>query len=142
MREYEVRGNRALANGRVGIHLGPRTDDVQVTGNLALGNGAGRRDGLDCQDESKGENAGDGTAGTENTWQDNVGVRAAPPGICAAPTQVDEPAGHGKDHGKRWDDGRRWGHDRWHHRKHDKQHQGYVKHRPDLCTCTGLPWRF
>ena len=106
--QYEVRGNRALANGNVGIHLGPRTDDVQVTANLALGNGSGRPTDFDCQDESRGEGAGDGTAGTENTWQDNVGVRAAPRGICAAPAQVDEPAGHGKDHGQRWDHGKGW----------------------------------
>jgi hypothetical protein len=73
-REYEVRGNRALDNGKVGIHLGPRADDVQVIGNTALGNGG--TDGFDCQDESDGEGATDGTAGTENIWQDNVGVRA------------------------------------------------------------------
>ncbi len=141
-RQYQVRGNRALANGQVGIHLGPRTDDVQVTGNLALGNGRGRPTDFDCQDESKGENAADGTAGTENTWQDNVGVRARPAGICAAPTQVDAPAGHGKDHGKRWDDGKRWGHATWHRSRHHKQRQGYGNHRPDPCACTGLPWRF
>jgi hypothetical protein len=39
VREYEVRGNRVLANGGSGIHLGPRSDDALVTGNTALGNG-------------------------------------------------------------------------------------------------------
>ena len=139
-RQYEVRGNRALANGQVGIHLGPRTDDVQVTSNIALGNGG--RTGFDCQDESDGENAGDGTAGTENTWQDNVGVRADPRGICAAPTGVVEPAGHGKDDGKRWDHGKQWSHGRWHHDRHHRQGKGYVRHRPDPCACSSLPWGF
>ena len=33
-----VRGNRALANGKVGIHLGPESDDALVTGNTAIDN--------------------------------------------------------------------------------------------------------
>lgn len=100
-RQYEVRGNRALDNGKVGIHLGLRADDVQVTGNTALGNGG--PDGFDCQDESDGEGPADGTAGTENTWQDNLGVRAAPAGICGAPrpTPTGPPATAGTTTGNR-----------------------------------------
>jgi Right handed beta helix region len=128
--EYEVRGNRALANGQVGIHLGPLADDAQVTGNVALGNGGA--DGFDCQDESDGEGPADGTAGTENTWQDNVGVRADPAGICAAPTATDQPTGHGHGDGK--DHGKRWGH------KHHKQHKEHAEPAPDPCLCGTLPW--
>jgi len=136
--EYEVRGNRALANGQVGIHLGPLADDAQVTGNVALGNGGA--DGFDCQDESDGEGPTDGTAGTENTWQDNVGVRADPAGICAAPTTTDQPVGHGHGHGHGKDHGKRWGHKQ--HHRHHKQHHEHGKPRPDPCECSTLPWRF
>jgi hypothetical protein len=66
------------------IHLGPDSDDALVTGNTALGNG-GEDGNFDCQDESKGESATDGTAGTENTWPENVGATADPTGICSAP---------------------------------------------------------
>jgi hypothetical protein len=106
-REYEVRGNRALDNGGT--------------------------DGFDCQDESDGEGPADGTAGTENTWQDNVGARAKPAAICAAPTGDDRPAGPGRDHGRQWGDKQGDGH---------KQHKGHRKHRPDPCVCGTLPWRF
>jgi Right handed beta helix region len=129
VREYEVRGNRALANGKVGIHLGPESDDALVTGNTALDNG-GEDGGFDCQDEPKGESATDGPAGTENTWQENVGATADPAGICSAPADNDEPAGDGKDH---------HGHGKSHKKKHHKQHP---KHRPDPSECGSLPRRF
>jgi hypothetical protein len=106
-RNYEVRGNRAFNNTEVGLHLGPGTDDVQLLGNKALDNG------LDCQDQS----TGDGTAGTDNSWERNLGDSASPPGICAPPTGTEPPPHHGGGgHGKP------------------------RKHR-DPCKCT-LPWRF
>jgi hypothetical protein len=61
--QYDVIGNRATAN-RVGIHLGPDTDDVVVDGNTAVENE------LDCQDRSGP--GGSGTASTENGWQHNT----------------------------------------------------------------------
>jgi hypothetical protein len=128
VREYEVRGNRVLANGEVGIHLGPRSDDALVSGNTALGNGGD--DGFDCQDESKGESATDGTAGTENTWQENVGATADPKAIYSAPAADDQPTGDGKHHGKK------------HHGQRHKQHKDHKQHRHDPCACIRLSWRF
>ena len=131
VREYEVRDNCVLANGEVGIHLGPRSDDARITGNTALGNGGA--DGFDCQDESKGESATDGTAGTENTWQENVGATADPRAICGPPADDDQPTGDGKHHGKQ------------HHGQPHKQHKGHKEHkthRQDPCGCIRLSWRF
>ena len=79
--EYEVRGNVALRNVKVGIHAGPDTDDAAFARNFARGNRT-----LDCQDESMG----DGTAGTDNTWRGNTGARDAPDGICH-PHRHDKP---------------------------------------------------
>jgi hypothetical protein len=58
-------------------------------GNKAL------RNGLDCQDQS----SGNGTAGTDNTWQKNLGDSAKPPGICTPPTGNEPPPHHGGGHG-------------------------------------------
>jgi hypothetical protein len=72
------------------IHLGPDSDDALVTGNTALGNG-GEDGNFDCQDESKGESATDGTAGTETpgrrTWAPPPTRRAsaAPPPTTTSP---------------------------------------------------------
>jgi len=104
-RHYEVRGNRAFNNTKVGIHLGLGTDDVFLIGNKALDNGR-----LDCQDQSRG----DGTAGTDNTWQKNLGDSARPVAICSPPTGTEPPP---------------------HHRHHKPR-----KHR-DPCKCT-RNWRF
>jgi len=79
--EYEVRGNLAVRNLLVGIHAGPRTDDIVFAHNIALGNRH-----RDCKDES----VGDGTAGTDNTWRRNVGDRDSPNGICH-PHRHDKP---------------------------------------------------
>jgi hypothetical protein len=105
---YEVRGNRAFDNTLVGLHLGPDTDDAFLIGNKAL------RNGLDCQDQS----SGNGTAGTDNTWQKNLGDSAKPPGICTPPTGNEPPPHHGGGHG----------------------HGKPKKHR-DPCKCT-RNWRF
>jgi parallel beta-helix repeat protein len=88
--EYLVRGNLALRNTLVGIHLGPKTHDNRVAGNTALGNVE-----LDCQDESHGG----GTAGTGNTWRDNVGPKASPDGLCGL--HHDKPKHHKKHHHKK-----------------------------------------
>jgi nitrous oxidase accessory protein NosD len=107
VREYQVRGNLALHNGLVGIHFGPDTHENRVSGNTARGNLE-----LDCQDESHG----DGTAGTDNTWRDNVGPNASPGDIC------------GLTHDKRK-----------HHKKHKKKHKKKKRH-DRRCGCE-LPWR-
>ena len=65
--------------------------------------------------------AGDGTAGTANTWQENVGGTDDPNGICGPP--VDDPDDH-HDHGK------------GHGKKHKKKQK---KHRPDPCVCKRHP---
>jgi hypothetical protein len=108
LRQYELLGNRAIANVKVGIHLGPATDDVVLKGNKALENA------LDCQDESVGESATDGTAGTENSWEDNAGISQLPDGICGPPGPDRPRDGDGKGHKKR--------------------------KKRDPCRCT-LPWR-
>jgi hypothetical protein len=130
VRENQVRGNRALANGKVGIHLGPDSDDALTTGNTALDNGDENGE-FDCQDESKGESATDGTAGTENTWQENVGATADPAGICSPPSGNDEPTGDGKGHGKKRP-----------HKQPKKHHKERSKHRPDPRVCSNQSWRF
>lgn len=88
--EYLVRGNLALRNKLVGIHLGPDTRENRVAGNTARGNVV-----LDCQDESHG----DATAGTANTWRDNVGPKASPDGICGR--HHDQPKQHQRHHHKK-----------------------------------------
>jgi nitrous oxidase accessory protein NosD len=89
--EYEVRGNVALRNAKVGLHAGPDTDDAAFARNLARGNGE-----FDCQDESRG----DGTATTDNTWRRNVGGSDDPDGICHP--HLDKPKHkHGHKHKKK-----------------------------------------
>jgi hypothetical protein len=107
--EYTVRGNFALRNTLVGIHFGPDTHENLVAGNTARANLD-----LDCQDES----LGDGTAGTDNTWRDDVGPNASPDGICGL--THDKPKHHKK------------------HKKHKKKHK--KKRHDRRCECE-LPWR-
>jgi hypothetical protein len=107
--EYTVRGNFALRNTLVGIHFGPDTHENLVAGNTARANLD-----LDCQDES----LGDGTAGTDNTWRDDVGPNASPDGICGL--THDKPKHHKK------------------HKKHKKKHKR--KRHDRRCECE-LPWR-
>jgi len=84
------------------------TAHVAVTANTALDNTK-----WDCQDES----AGTGTAGTANTWTDNLGGTSPPAGLCSPPPTTDQP-GH-------------------HHKKHEKKH-----HKQDPCTCQKHPKAF
>jgi hypothetical protein len=110
--EYEVRGNLAVRNGNVGIHVGaPNPDegpaDAVLTRNTALDNGSVENGFLDCQDQTEG----DGTEGTANLWKDNVGRPDFddPDGICdAQPRDHDDDHHHGKHHKKR------------HHKKHPR----------------------
>ena len=71
-----IRGGTAGLDGR-GIYLGPGTSGVVVSGVLVS-----RSRVLDCYDAS----AGDGTAGTANTWTDNRGRRSDPVGLCQPPS--------------------------------------------------------
>jgi hypothetical protein len=58
-----------------------------------------------------------GTAGTANTWQDNVGGTDSPDGLCSEPVPTTPEPGHGGHH---------------HHKKHKKK---------DPCTCQKHhPW--
>jgi parallel beta-helix repeat protein len=107
--EYQVRGNLALGNQQVGIHFGRSTHENRVEHNTARNNVV-----FDCQDESSGER----TAGTDNTWSDNVGPDASPPGICALEHEPQPDKGHGR------------------HRHKHKDH----KHHDRRCGCS-LPWR-
>lgn len=107
--QYGVRGNLAVRNGEVGIHVGaPIPEDGpaggELTRNTALDNGV-----LDCQDQT----LGGGTAGTANLWEGNVGGpdRDQPDGICdLRPRDHDDGHHHGKH--KR--------HKKLHHKKHPK----------------------
>jgi hypothetical protein len=90
-----------------------------VAGNTALDNTT-----LDCQDQSKD---------LVNAWTDNIGRTFDPPGICAAPTTLDDHPGYaGKTH-----DNKKFKK----HKKHHKKSKKHKKYRPDPCVCT-LPWRF
>jgi nitrous oxidase accessory protein NosD len=113
---YQVLDNRSLANTVYGLHFALGTDGGMVAGNTALDN-----KGKDCKDES---------TPLANTWNDNIGRTFDPPGICSAPTTLDDHPGYdGKSH-----------HKRKHHKKHHKMKK-QKQHRPDPCACT-LPWRF
>ena len=88
--------------------------------NLFKGNVALRNKEHDCHDDS----IGDGTAGTANTWKDDVGVTQQPMGICKPPK------------GKH----RRHGHDKGEHEKSatdDSSSEGGKL--PDLPGLPGLP---
>jgi hypothetical protein len=104
-----VRRNTVAHAELSGLHFGPKTTGLLADRNTALDNG------LDCEDVSP---AGTGTAGTSNTWRENVGATDKPAGICGPP--VDDPDDHGKGHGK----------------QHKKKRN---KHRPDPCACVRHP---
>jgi hypothetical protein len=72
-----------------------------------------------------------GTAGTENTWQENVGATADPRGICSAPAGDDQPAGDGRHHGKQQ-----------HHGQRHQQHRDHKQPRQDPGACIRPSWRF
>jgi Right handed beta helix region len=116
--QYEVRGNLALRNGNVGIHVGaPNPDqgpaDVDLTRNTARDNGTEDNGFLDCQDQTEGT----GTAGTANLWEDNVGENDQPDGICGP-----QPSNHnGHHHGKH----------KHHKKRHHKKHPRY----DNWCEC-------
>jgi Right handed beta helix region len=111
-----------------GIHMAPGSVGVLVRGNTAVGNAIDPKDDpYDCKDAS----TGDGTAGTANTWEENVGDSAKPPAICAKPTTttgLDDPGHDGKDDHKK----------KKHRKHHKKKHHG--KDDRDLCGC-GRHWR-
>ena len=117
--EYEVRGNVAVRNRKVGIHVGAPDPakgpaEADLTRNLALDNGSAKDGFLDCQDQTRGV----GTARTANLWEDNVGDNDQPDGICGPP-----PPNHNDDHhGKHK-----------HHKKrhHKKKHPRY----DEWCEC-------
>ena len=100
--------NKAEHAGLAGLHMATGTAHVAVTANTALDNTK-----WDCQDESTGT----GTAGTANTWTDNLGGTSSPAGLCSPPPTTDQP-GH-------------------HHKKHKKKH-----HKQDPCTCQKHPKAF
>jgi hypothetical protein len=111
--QYEVRGNLAVRNGKVGIHVGAPTEvgvpssgptGADLTRNTSLDNVV-----LDCQDQTTGA----GTAGTANLWEDNVGRPDFddPDGICAA-----QPRDHDDDHHH----GKHKHHKKRHHKKHPR----------------------
>jgi hypothetical protein len=106
-----VSKNKAEHAQLAGLHMATDTVGVKVTGNTANDN-----DLWDCQDESSGT----GTAGTANTWVDNLGGTSSRVGLCSPPPTTDQP-GHGKGH---------------HHKKHKK------KHKQDPCTCQKHPKAF
>jgi Right handed beta helix region len=115
-----------------GIHMASGTSDVLVEGNTAVGNAPAPRnpeiDPFDCKDES----IGGATAGTANTWEENVGGTASPAEICSPPSDLAEHDHRGKD------DHRVEKHKKKQHTKHHKRHG---KHDGDACGC-GLPWRY
>jgi hypothetical protein len=70
---------------------------------------------LDCQDVSP---AATGTAGTANTWLDNVGATDKPDGICSP--LVDDPTTTARATAR-------------------STEKKQTKHRPDPCACTRHP---
>jgi hypothetical protein len=117
--QYEVRGNLAVRNGAVGIHVGaPIPEDgpagAVLTRNTALDNGSEENGFLDCQDQTQDS----GTEGTANHWEDNVGGSDQPDGICDL---------RPRDH----DDGHHHGKHKRHKKRHHKKHPKYDK----WCEC-------
>jgi Right handed beta helix region len=108
--DVTVTRNKVTSVQLAGLHMAGGTEGVTVTANTALENEV-----LDCQDESGP--LGGGTAGTDNTWVDNVGGTDSPDGICSEPVPTPEP-GHGGHH---------------HHKKKHK--------KKDPCSCQKHhPW--
>jgi hypothetical protein len=61
-----------------GVGVTPGGHDYDIYDNDFRGNSV-----LDCEDAS----TGGGTAGTANTWTNNLGLTSLPEGLCAPPTQ-------------------------------------------------------
>jgi parallel beta-helix repeat protein len=68
-----IKNNKTKGNATFGIHIGDNGDN-SITNNNFKNGGADN----DCQDDS----SGGGTAGTANTWKNDKGKTASPPGIC------------------------------------------------------------
>jgi Right handed beta helix region len=120
-----VRGNKVSGAQLSGIHMALGSSGVLVRGNIAVGNAIdddNPEDPSDCKDSS----IGDLTAGTANTWEDNVGGSALPLEICTEPTDADLDDPDHDDEDDHW----KRKHRKKHHRKHDR----------DACGCE-LPWR-
>lgn len=71
-----VRNNISDRNKGDGILFSAETKGNTITANKARTNG-----NLDCEDQS----IDSGTAGTANTWTNNVGAKSSPAGLCRAP---------------------------------------------------------
>jgi hypothetical protein len=108
--QYEVRGNVVLHSGKVGILASSITSGAVLAFNIALDNGT-----FDCQDDTG--TTGAGTAGTANTWRDDVGDTDQPDGICAQQQDQEHDGKPG------------------HHHKHHKHHH----HKDDRrCGCSSF----
>jgi len=68
-----VSANRVHDNAGHGISVTPTASGNQILANVATNN--------DCSDSS----TGNATAGTANTWLNNIGPSSFPPGICLPP---------------------------------------------------------
>lgn len=71
--ECSLLGNDVENNAQLGIAVSVDSTANHIRGNVSRGNGV-----VDCRDAS----AGQGTAGTANTWLENEGGTSAPPGLC------------------------------------------------------------
>ncbi|HEV3309051.1 MAG TPA: right-handed parallel beta-helix repeat-containing protein [Chloroflexota bacterium] len=90
-----VRNNRVSGVADVGILNQGATSDTPSTsfpfvgpstGNFYLGNHAHGSGTFDCKDDTTGT----GTAGTANTWRNNVGATSSPAGLCWPGQSEDE----------------------------------------------------
>ena len=70
----KVAKNKVENNSADGLFVDETSNSNTFTSNRASGNAP-----YDCEDLSTGTR----TAGTANTWKQNIGAAANPPGICA-----------------------------------------------------------
>jgi nitrous oxidase accessory protein NosD len=69
-----IKNNTTKGNVTFGIHIADNNENNSITNNNFKNGGANN----DCEDNS----SGGGTAGTANTWKNDKGKTASPPGIC------------------------------------------------------------
>jgi parallel beta-helix repeat protein len=67
-----IHANRSSHNGRDGIRVDADSNNNRITANILLHN---------AQFDARDDSTGDGTAGTANYWNDNVGVTQSPDGL-------------------------------------------------------------
>ena len=73
-----LKSNHIAGNGTVGPDRDGLSADMNSKNNQILDNHMSNNVGFDCRDDS----VGTGTAGTANTWNNDMGTTQNRPGLC------------------------------------------------------------